>query len=166
MMQLALCIAIVLSCIAHAIAFYSAAPLRPQSCRRDTALSLTSTTRRAQLFAAAASALVIVNTRARSADAFCGEPYPVWAYNLDFEEGEIPLKDGPYSGKLFIRVVGSEKKERKVKRSCIHVCQKPQSRCTSLLHSRNMIQEHQFLLCAHGVLYDPCCYSNRPIITH
>jgi hypothetical protein len=134
-MQLTLCIAIVLSCIVHAIAFLTTAPcFKTQSCRQGTALSVTSTCRRAQLAAAAASALAIVNSRVKPADAFCGEPYPVWAYNLDFEEGEIPLKAGPYNEKLFIRVVGSDKKERKVKHSCNCVRQKLQSRCMSLLH--------------------------------
>jgi hypothetical protein len=42
----------------------------------------------------------------------------VWAYNLEFEEGQIPLKIGAYSGQLFIRVVGAQKKEQKVCKSC------------------------------------------------
>lgn len=47
--------------------------------------------------------------------AFCGEPFPDWAYSLAFEEGVIPYRKEGYKGNIFIRVVGEEKKEEKAK---------------------------------------------------
>lgn len=48
------------------------------------------------------------------AGAFCGEPYPYWAYFMDFDEVFIPFKFEGYSGKLFARTVGNGKDQKKV----------------------------------------------------
>ncbi|CAM9234051.1 unnamed protein product [Ectocarpus sp. 13 AM-2016] len=47
------------------------------------------------------------------AGAFCGEPYPYWAYFMDFDEVFIPFKFEGYSGKLFARTVGNGKDQKK-----------------------------------------------------
>lgn len=53
--------------------------------------------------------------RPEEARAFCGEPYPYWAYFTDFDEVFIPFKFEGYSGKLFARTVGNEKEQTKVR---------------------------------------------------
>ncbi|KAG5175078.1 Alpha/Beta hydrolase protein [Tribonema minus] len=58
---------------------------------------------RRQLLQAAAAAVISGTLAAASttAEAFCGEPYPVWAYNLDFEEGLVPFEADGFKGQLF-----------------------------------------------------------------
>lgn len=48
------------------------------------------------------------------ADAFCGKPYPRWAYFVNFDEVLVPFTFGGYSGELFVRTVGNEKDQTKV----------------------------------------------------
>lgn len=48
------------------------------------------------------------------ADAFCGKPYPRWAYFVNFDEVLVPFTFGGYSGELFVRSVGNEKDQTKV----------------------------------------------------
>lgn len=52
--------------------------------------------------------------QAPAADAFCGKPYPRWAYFVDFDEVLVPFTFEGYSGKLFVRTVGNEKDQTKV----------------------------------------------------
>lgn len=49
------------------------------------------------------------------AKAFCGEPYPYWAYYVDFDEVFVPFQFEGYSGKIFARTVGNAKEQKKVK---------------------------------------------------
>lgn len=49
------------------------------------------------------------------AGAFCGEPYPYWAYFMDFDEVFVPFKFEGYSGNLFARTVGNGKEQKKVR---------------------------------------------------
>lgn len=62
-------------------------------------------------FAAAAAA---VGVRPEEAGAFCGEPYPYWAYFMDFDEVFVPFKFEGYTGSLFARTVGFVKEQQKV----------------------------------------------------
>lgn len=62
-------------------------------------------------FAAGCTAAV---GRPEEAGAFCGEPYPYWAYFMDFDEVFVPFKFEGYSGKLFARTVGNGKEQKKV----------------------------------------------------
>lgn len=55
----------------------------------------------------------------QKAGAFCGEPYPYWAYYVDFDEVFVPFTFEGYSGKLFARTVGNLKDQRKVKHFCV-----------------------------------------------
>lgn len=59
-------------------------------------------------------ATTVVVTGPDEAGAFCGEPYPYWAYFMDFDEVFIPFKFEGYSGKLFARTVGNGKDQKKV----------------------------------------------------
>lgn len=65
-------------------------------------------------FAAAGCAAAAVGTP-EEAGAFCGEPYPYWAYFMDFDEVFVPFKFEGYSGKLFARTVGNGKEQKKVR---------------------------------------------------
>lgn len=56
--------------------------------------------------------------RPAEAGAFCGEPYPYWAYYVDFDEVFVPFECEGYSGKLFVRTVGNYKEQKKVGLSC------------------------------------------------
>lgn len=47
--------------------------------------------------------------------AFCGKPYPRWAYFVNFDEGVIPFSFEGFSGDLFLRTVGNEKDQDKVR---------------------------------------------------
>lgn len=53
------------------------------------------------------------------ANAWCGRKYPTWAYSLAFNEGNFPFEYAPtsegepWSGEIFLRVLGDEKKEKK-----------------------------------------------------
>lgn len=67
----------------------------------------------AETLAAAGCAAVAVG-RPEEAGAFCGEPYPYWAYFMDFDETFVPFKFEEYSGKLFARTVGNGKEQKKV----------------------------------------------------
>lgn len=53
--------------------------------------------------------------RPQAAGAFCGEPYPYWAYFTDFDEVFVPFDYEGYKGKLWIRTVGNEKDQKKVR---------------------------------------------------
>jgi hypothetical protein len=52
--------------------------------------------------------------------AWCGRPFPPWAYYLKFNEGLMPFEcqvgGETFKGDLFLRVVGDPKKEKKVSR--------------------------------------------------
>lgn len=68
-------------------------------------------------FAAGLStAAVVGGGRPEEAAAFCGEPYPYWAYFMDFDELLIPFQFEGYSGKLFARTVGNGKEQKKVRK--------------------------------------------------
>ncbi len=56
------------------------------------------------------------------AEAFCGEPYPYWAYFMDFDEVFVPFNYEGYSGKLFARTVGNSKEQKKVRSYACFVC--------------------------------------------
>ncbi|CAM9236611.1 unnamed protein product, partial [Choristocarpus tenellus] len=55
------------------------------------------------------------------AAAFCGDPYPSWAYFLDFDEVMIPFNFQGYSGELLVRTVGNKKAAAKAKHNPIVV---------------------------------------------
>lgn len=44
---------------------------------------------------------------------FCGEPYPYWAYFIDFDEVLVPFEFQGYSGQVFARTVGNAKEQKK-----------------------------------------------------
>lgn len=44
---------------------------------------------------------------------FCGEPYPYWAYYIDFDEVSVPFEFQGYSGQVFARTVGNVKEQKK-----------------------------------------------------
>ncbi|CAB1105460.1 unnamed protein product [Ectocarpus sp. CCAP 1310/34] len=67
----------------------------------------------ARTFAAGLATTAVV-TGPGEAGAFCGEPYPYWAYFMDFDEVFVPFKFEGYSGKLFARTVGNGKDQKKV----------------------------------------------------
>lgn len=50
-----------------------------------------------------------------AASAFCGNPYPRWAYFTDFDETFVPFNFEGYSGELFVRTVGNIKDQTKVR---------------------------------------------------
>lgn len=52
--------------------------------------------------------------RPQAARAFCGEPYPNWAYFTDFDEVFVPFEYEGYKGELWVRTVGNEKDQKKV----------------------------------------------------
>lgn len=49
----------------------------------------------------------------KRATAFCGEPYPYWAYYVDFDEVSVPFEFQGYSGQVFARTVGNVKEQKK-----------------------------------------------------
>lgn len=49
--------------------------------------------------------------------AFCGEPYPYWAYYIGFDEFMIPFKRGDFEGELSARTVGDARKAKSVSES-------------------------------------------------
>lgn len=65
--------------------------------------------------AAGLSTAAVVVGRPEEASAFCGEPYPYWAYFMDFDELLIPFQFEGFSGKLFARTVGNGKEQKKVR---------------------------------------------------
>ncbi|CAM9282013.1 unnamed protein product [Pylaiella littoralis] len=69
-------------------------------------------------FAAAAAA---VGVRPEEAGAFCGEPYPYWAYFMDFDEVFVPFKFEGYTGSLFARTVGFVKEQQKAQHNSLVV---------------------------------------------
>lgn len=66
-------------------------------------------------FAAAAGCAAGAAVSPEEAGAFCGEPYPYWAYFMDFDEVFVPFNFEGYSGKLFARTVGNGKEQKKVR---------------------------------------------------
>ena len=64
----------------------------------------------------ASPSLAVLTARPQQAGAFCGEPYPYWAYYTDFDEGFVPFQFEGYSGKVFTRTVGNTKEQKKVRR--------------------------------------------------
>lgn len=66
-------------------------------------------------FLGASSSLAVLGARPQQAGAFCGEPYPYWAYYTDFDEAFVPFEFEGYSGKVFTRTVGNKKEQRKVR---------------------------------------------------
>lgn len=50
----------------------------------------------------------------QAAEAFCGEPYPYWAYFTDFDEGFVQFELEGYKGQLWVRTVGNQKEQEKV----------------------------------------------------
>lgn len=63
----------------------------------------------------AAVGCAAAGARPEEAGAFCGEPYPYWAYFMDFDEVFVPFAFEGYSGKLFARTVGNGKEQKKVR---------------------------------------------------
>lgn len=59
--------------------------------------------------------LATVGGTPNKARAFCGEPYPYWAYYVDFDEVLVPFEFEGYSGKVFARTVGNAKDQKKVR---------------------------------------------------
>lgn len=55
------------------------------------------------------------------AGAFCGEPYPYWAYYIDFDEVFVPFKFEGYSGTIFLRTVGNAKDQKKARTVLVRV---------------------------------------------
>lgn len=51
----------------------------------------------------------------KAAEAFCGQPYPYWAYFTEFDEVFVPFEYEGYKGQLWVRTVGNEKEQKKVK---------------------------------------------------
>ena len=64
----------------------------------------------------ASPSLAVLTARPQQAGAFCGEPYPYWAYYTDFDEVFVPFQFEGYSGKVFTRTVGNTKEQKKVRR--------------------------------------------------
>ncbi|GAB5034746.1 prolyl aminopeptidase [Nannochloropsis oceanica] len=56
----------------------------------------------------------MLGSAARPAQAWCGKPYPRWAYGLRFNDGliQIPLPGLAKPADVFLRVVGDENKEK------------------------------------------------------
>lgn len=67
-------------------------------------------------FLGASPSLAVLAARPQQAGAFCGEPYPYWAYYTDFDEVFVPFQFEGYSGKVFTRTVGNKKEQKKVGR--------------------------------------------------
>lgn len=67
-------------------------------------------------FLGASPSLAVLAARPQQAGAFCGEPYPYWAYYTDFDEVFVPFQFEGYSGTVFTRTVGNKKEQKKVRR--------------------------------------------------
>jgi len=68
--------------------------------------------RRAMIKSLVFGALSFAGADFKPASAFCGDPYPRWAYSVDFNDGVIP-----YEGQnLYLKVVGNERNEKKAKK--------------------------------------------------
>ncbi|CAM9360911.1 unnamed protein product, partial [Discosporangium mesarthrocarpum] len=64
-----------------------------------------------------AASLVIDAGNPSVADAFCGNPYPSWAYYVGFNEVMVPFKFEGYSGEVAARTVGDNKAAKSAKHS-------------------------------------------------
>uniref|UniRef100_A0A7S3XPS5 AB hydrolase-1 domain-containing protein n=1 Tax=Heterosigma akashiwo TaxID=2829 RepID=A0A7S3XPS5_HETAK len=67
---------------------------------------------RRELLALGGGLVAAAGMNNRPAGAWCGDPYPAWAYTLNFNDGVIPYQ----GSQLYIRVVGDEYYEKRVKR--------------------------------------------------
>ena len=66
------------------------------------------------------SVLSIAAGGPKEATGFCGQPYPYWAYYIDFDEVLVPFDFQGYSGRLFARTVGNIKDQKKVRWYLVH----------------------------------------------